>query len=624
METLGFYLDKQAAWVTTPASVQVGGTKHSGRAPVKYLRFTTVFAAFGLIAASFVAPALSPASAQSVSVTQDFLVVEDANNLAQLINSDDYRPNVDPEILRLYLAFFDREPDLEGIKYWIGVSQGVLDGNQYSTLEIARFFVDASTEFERTYADAPNNSVFLTRVYENVLGRQPDAAGFDYWLDILNGTNKTGGNPTNKVGDRGEVIYYVAVNQEFINSAPYVPGTGNSVLVKGIFGSEREVNAIQDALDAFTGGTEVHAKYVAEPQIEAALEAGTSDASIAIHSAGRSQRHMNVNRAFIPLPASSVAAKLASWPSPWRDMGDANSIRNTAPIFTIPKSLVWFRPGQFGANQYSIPRSVAELRALELKMIADGNIPYCVGIESGQSTGWVYTDEVEEDLLRISGPSIYDEWIDHDIAFTNVAVTSSMQRVVDNWNIPGMVFASGGTIGTTRFDQAVVDFENAECMMIRQASYAPQYMSDNAPLADGSVDEIDVFYNPTAQENHRPTSGSLQTVGALQDRPQVWSVLEYMIGRQFAEQWRIEMGADYVFYFSLAQGQDTTVYRPIEQRMFSIAEVTTVIRLDASDQFPPEVGAGTFWSEGTKLVEGDTTVALAASVIEASWPVKSS
>lgn len=588
---------------------------------MKYLRFTTVFAAFGLIAASLVAPATIPASAQVVSATPNFLVVEDAQNLAQLINSDDYRPQIDSEIMRLYRAFFDREPDLEGIKYWIGVSQGSLDGNQYSTLQIARFFVDASPEFERTYADAPDNSVFLTRVYQNVLGRQPDAAGFNYWLDILNGSNETGNNPTSKIGDRGEVIFYVAVNQEFINSAPYVPGTGNSVLVKGIFGSRREVNAIQNALNTFTSDTAVHAKYVADPQIEAALEARTSDASIAIHSAGRSQRHMDVNRAFIPLPPSSVEAKLAAWPSPWRDMGDANSVRNTAPIFTIPKSLVWFRPQQFSTNGYSIPASVTELRALEIEMIGDGNIPYCVGIESGQSTGWVYTDEVEEDLLRTSGSRVYDQWIDHDIAFTDDAVTSSMQRVVDNWNIPGMVYASGGTIGTTRFDQAVVDFENNNCMMIRQASYAPQYMSANAPLADGSADSIDVFYNPTAQRNHRPTSGSLQTVGALQDRSQVWSVLEYMIGREFAERWRIEMGADYVFYFSLAQGQDTDVYRPIEQSMFSIAEVTTVIRLDASDQFPPEVGAGTFWSEGTKLVEGNTTVAAAASVIEASWPV---
>lgn len=586
-------------------------------------RFRSGFFTLSLIAASLslAAGEVSPAGAAS-EPQLGALVVDDSQSLAQLINADDYRVGTDPEILRLYRAFFDREPDLAGIKYWIGVSKGTLDGQTYSTLDIARFFVDASDEFTTTYADAPDNSVFLTRVYENVLGRQPDAVGFDYWLDILNGTNETGDNPTNKVGDRGEVIYYVAINQEFINAAPYLPGTGDSVIVKGIFTSELEIAAIQSALDRFNAGSDIDAKYIGDQSLEGQLEFGRSDASIAIHSAGRSARHMDVNRAFAPLPPSAVQAKLAAWPSPWRDMGDANSIRNTAPLWTIPKSLVWHRPGEFSAKGYSIPTSVDQLRALELRMIARGDTPYCVGIESGSSTGWVYTDAVEENLLRISGPEIYDEWIDHTIPFTDVAITSAMQRVIDLWNIPGMVFAGGRTIATNSYVQAVRDFENGDCMMLRQASFAPVFMSGDAPLADGSAGSIDVFYNPTARTNHRPSSGSLQVLGALDDRPQVWSVFEYMIGREFAQQWRAALGSSFVFYFSLAQGQDMSVYLPIERRMFAIAEDTTVIRLDASDQFPPEVGAGTFWSEGTAAVNGDTTVAAAAAAIELSWPLE--
>ena len=582
-----------------------------------------------LIAASFsiAGPAAPSAKAQSTFPTQqsssvNSLVIDDAESIAQLINSDDYRIDVDPEILRLYRAFFDREPDLEGIKYWIGVSKGLLDGTEYTTIDIARFFVDASPEFARTYADAPDNSVFLTRVYENVLGREPDASGFDYWLDILNGTNETGENPTNATGDRGEVIYYVAVNPEFIESAPYLPGTGDSVLVKGIFGSEREVTAIQSALDSFTEGSQIHAKYVADLSVEADILDGTSDASIAIHSAGRSARHIEVNTSFVPLPFEVAEAKRDSWPSPWREMGDANGVRNTAPVFTIPKSLVWYRPAQFEAGGYSVPASVEELREMELAMIEAGETPYCVGIESGRSTGWVFTDEVEEDLLRISGPDVYDQWIDHIIPFDDEVVTSAMQRVIDNWNVPGMVHASGGSIGTTRFDDAVRDFEDADCMMVRQASYAATYMSDGVSLADGSEDSIDVFYNPTARRNHRPTSGSLQTLGALDDRAQVWSVFEYMIGPDFAQNWRTAMGPEMVFYFSLAQGQDMGLYLPIEQSMFSVAAAATVIRLDASDQFPPEVGSGTFWTEGTKAVEGEITVEEAAAIIEASWPVE--
>ena len=35
---------------------------------------------------------------------------------------------------------------------------------------------------------------------------------------------------------------------------------------------------------------------------------------------------------------------------------------------------------------------------------------------------------------------------------------------------------------------------------------------------------------------------------------------------------------------------------------------------------PADVGAGTFWTEGVSLVNGDITVEEAAANIEASWP----
>ena len=35
---------------------------------------------------------------------------------------------------------------------------------------------------------------------------------------------------------------------------------------------------------------------------------------------------------------------------------------------------------------------------------------------------------------------------------------------------------------------------------------------------------------------------------------------------------------------------------------------------------PADVGAGTFWSEGTALVNGDTSPEDAAAAIDASWP----
>ena len=51
------------------------------------------------------------------------------------------------------------------------------------------------------------------------------------------------------------------------------------------------------------------------------------------------------------------------------------------------KSLVWYLPEQFEDNGYEIPQSMEELIALSDQMVADGNTPWCIGVESGNATG---------------------------------------------------------------------------------------------------------------------------------------------------------------------------------------------------------------------------------------------
>jgi len=79
------------------------------------------------------------------------------------------------KIANLYIAVFDRAPDAEGLDYWVHCGM---------TLEqIAQSFFD-QPETQAMYGDQSLED-FITAVYENVLGREPDAAGYDYWYDEL-------------------------------------------------------------------------------------------------------------------------------------------------------------------------------------------------------------------------------------------------------------------------------------------------------------------------------------------------------------------------------------------------------------------------------------------------------
>ncbi len=52
------------------------------------------------------------------------------------------------------------------------------------------------------------------------------------------------------------------------------------------------------------------------------------------------------------------------------------------------KSLVWYPKAAFDAAGYEIPTTWDAMLALGDQIKADGDAPWCVGIESGAATGW--------------------------------------------------------------------------------------------------------------------------------------------------------------------------------------------------------------------------------------------
>ena len=87
---------------------------------------------------------------------------------------------------RIYKAAFNRTPDKGGLGYWIGQ----MDLGK-TLVEVSAGFID-SDEFRASYGTNPTNGEFLTKVYNNVLGRDPDSGGYDWWVDQLtNNPEKT-------------------------------------------------------------------------------------------------------------------------------------------------------------------------------------------------------------------------------------------------------------------------------------------------------------------------------------------------------------------------------------------------------------------------------------------------
>lgn len=82
------------------------------------------------------------------------------------------------QIYQLYLTIFNREPDVDGARYWISKIQ-----SGTNLADAARDMV-TSPEFYQLHGAGTHESL-LTRCYKNVLGRDPDANGYAWWLEQM-------------------------------------------------------------------------------------------------------------------------------------------------------------------------------------------------------------------------------------------------------------------------------------------------------------------------------------------------------------------------------------------------------------------------------------------------------
>ena len=85
------------------------------------------------------------------------------------------------EAYRIYKAALGRAPDAQGLGDWIRS----LDAGDSLETHVAAGFTN-SAEFIQKYGAHPTDTQFITLLYQNVLGRAPDAPGLKNWQDALN------------------------------------------------------------------------------------------------------------------------------------------------------------------------------------------------------------------------------------------------------------------------------------------------------------------------------------------------------------------------------------------------------------------------------------------------------
>jgi alpha-glucoside transport system substrate-binding protein len=346
-----------------------------------------------------------------------------------------------------------------------------------------------------------------------------------------------------------------------------------------------EAAAFQAVLAPFEARTGTRVEYIPtrDPlaQLEADIEAGDPSDIVA-------------------LPSPALLARLAR-AGLLVDLGEVVDLgtykRETAPAFlelgTIDgmlfgvafkgavKGLMWYDPSVYIDREQTswveLQHSASLFTKDALKKRGGEIVPWCVTLESAESSGWPGTDWVEDFLLRQSGPDAYDAWVAGDLPWTSPEVAWAFQSY-------GLVVDSAGDtedIVERNFSAGAEDLlgEPPRCLFLHQGSFMPEFL-------EAVSDRFEFMPFPDIDPAY---AGSLIGGGDLlalaDDTPAARELLAYLVSAE-AQQILVDQGG------ALSGNLEVTDYPDaMTRRMARMLANANVFRFDASDSMAPEVEA---------------------------------
>lgn len=300
----------------------------------------------------------------------------------------------------------------------------------------------------------------------------------------------------------------------------------------------------------------------------------------------------------------------------WLEMATMDDIMAGIWYRANVKSLVWYPRKAFDAAGYKVPQTWDEMIALSDQIVADGGVPWSIGIESSGATGWVATDWMEDIMLRTAGPAKYDQWVKGELPFNSPEVKRAAEIMGDIFFNPEYVYGGTTSILTVPFGDApaAITTNPPKAWLHRQASFIPAFFPEKG--AEVERGDISFFYLPPIDaDKGKPVLGAGDIYAAFTDRPEVREVMEFLTTGESTKEW-VKAGG----FVSPHKDADLAWYpTEADRKIGEILLNASVFRFDASDLMPGSVGAGTFWTGMVDYVSGQDLEKV-MKAIDSSWP----
>lgn len=204
------------------------------------------------------------------------------------------------------------------------------------------------------------------------------------------------------------------------------------------------------------------------------------------------------------------------------------------PVKADVKTIIWYSPVIFEAKGYTVPTTWEQLEALVEQMVSNGDVPWSMGMESGDATGWTGSDFIQDILLVKRGPQYVLDIISGNVPYNDAGVREAYE-IYGKW-AKDPVYTVGGAEGTLSigFNDAILKVfsDPPEAMMVKQSGFAGGTITATYPDLQYGTD-FDFFPVPGAQG----LQGGADWMMAFSDKPAVKALVAYLSSDLGGENW---------------------------------------------------------------------------------------
>ncbi len=248
------------------------------------------------------------------------------------------------------------------------------------------------------------------------------------------------------------------------------------------------------------------------------------------------------------------------------------------PVKADVKTIIWYSPSNFKALGYTVPTTWDGLTSLVDKMAADGNVPWSMGFESGDSTGWAGSDFIQDILLVQKGPQYVLDIISGKVPYNDPGVKQAWQTY-GKWATDPKYTVGGakGTVSTAFLDAIYKPFmDPPQAMMVKQSGFAGSEIAKQFPTLKQGTD-YDFFVVPGAQG----LQGGADWMMAFSDKPAVKALVAYISSTEGGANW-----AKATFGLSPNKGAAGNYTDPSLQKLDKALSTTKGFTPDIGDTIP--------------------------------------